>query len=121
MEVMRIGLWVASAVAVLGAWSSWQAGFPPELAVVRGTIAFVAVSFVAYIAALVVATAPPVASGDAQQRTGQRGPAGRTSADVAAPASPTAVAVSNEASLAAGPARPVPTDETDETPQLRAA
>ncbi|MPZ98543.1 MAG: hypothetical protein GEU80_04235 [Dehalococcoidia bacterium] len=59
MLMMRIGLLAASVAFAFTTWASWDAGFPPELALLRGGLAFMAASFVAYLGELVIATAPP--------------------------------------------------------------
>ena len=38
---------------------SWNAGYGPEIAVLRGLLAFMAVSLIGYVGELIVATAPP--------------------------------------------------------------
>ena len=59
MLVLRFGLTVA-ALMFLGAFVlGMRAGFPPELALVRAVVAFMAVSFIAYVGELIIATAPP--------------------------------------------------------------
>lgn len=60
MTLMRIGLYVGVGLAALAAWLSNSAGYPVEAALLRGLIAFMAASLVAYLAELVVMTAPPV-------------------------------------------------------------
>lgn len=59
MPVLRLGLVFAVLGCAYVAWASWAAGYPPEVALVRGMIAFMAFSLVAYIGELVIATAPP--------------------------------------------------------------
>jgi len=61
MAILALGLYVAVGVAVLATWQSLGAGYAVEVATVRGVLAFMAVGFVAYIAELVVMTAPPPA------------------------------------------------------------
>ncbi len=58
MILLRMGLYLSVAMASMATWLSWQAGYPMEVAFVRGVVAFMAVSFVAYLAELVVITAP---------------------------------------------------------------
>ncbi len=66
MPILGLGLAV-SGIAFLGvAWLSWSAGFPAEVALLRGLIAFMAINFVAYLGELVVATAPPVERAEAE-------------------------------------------------------
>lgn len=61
MLILRIGLYAAIAMAALATWASTSAGYPIEVAMVRGLLAFMGGSFVAYLAELVVMTAPPPA------------------------------------------------------------
>lgn len=61
MLILRIGLYVAIAMAALATWMSASAGYPIEVAMLRGLLAFMACSLVAYFAELVVMTAPPPA------------------------------------------------------------
>ena len=58
MLLLRLGLSIA-ALAFLASFAlGTRAGFPPELALVRATLAFMAVSFVAYVGELIISTAP---------------------------------------------------------------
>lgn len=59
MLVLKIGLYFAAAAWCWVSWSSWSAGYPAEVALLRGMVAFGAVSFLAYLGELIVATAPP--------------------------------------------------------------
>ena len=59
MLVLQLGLYLAAAAWAWIAWASWSAGYPPEVALLRGMVAFGAVSLLAYVAELIVATAPP--------------------------------------------------------------
>jgi hypothetical protein len=61
MLILRIGLYIAVGMAALATWMSASAGYPIEVAMVRGLLAFMACSLVAYFAELVVMTAPPPA------------------------------------------------------------
>lgn len=58
MGVLRLGLIVAAFAFVYVTWASWSAGYYPEIAMFRGLLAFMAVSFVGYLGELVVATTP---------------------------------------------------------------
>lgn len=58
MLFMRLGLQAAGLVFVIASIASWVAGYPPEIALARGTIAAVAVGVAAYVVELVVATTP---------------------------------------------------------------
>lgn len=75
MIILRAGLYLAMAVACLATWLSWQAGYQLEVATVRGVVAFMAVSFIAYLAELVVMTAP-MPRGRARVDTGSDGDPG---------------------------------------------
>jgi hypothetical protein len=58
MLILRAGLYLAAAMACVASWLSWQAGYAVEVATVRGLVVFMGISFVAYLAELVVMTAP---------------------------------------------------------------
>lgn len=102
MAILRIGLIVGSLGCVYVAWASERAGFPIEVALVRGMVAFLGLTFVAYLGELVVATAPPAeqpADQDEAENAGQadsvqtaEGPAYRA----AAATTPTALPVQSE-------------------------
>jgi len=57
--LMRLGLTLAAVAALLVSVGSWLAGYPTEVAILRGLVAFGGISLVAYLAELVVATTPP--------------------------------------------------------------
>ena len=59
MAILHLGLALGAAAFLYVGWASWNAGYGPEIAVVRGLIAFMAVTFVGYIGELIIATAPP--------------------------------------------------------------
>jgi hypothetical protein len=59
MPVLGLGLTVSGLGFLAVSWESWSAGFPVEVALLRGLIAFMAINFVAYVGELIVATAPP--------------------------------------------------------------
>lgn len=72
MLLLRLGLYAAAIGALYATWASSQAGYPLEVALLRGLLAFMAISAIAYIAELIVVTAPvprgaelPYASEDA--------------------------------------------------------
>lgn len=72
MPFLRAGLILGALGFLYVTWASARAGYPIEIAGVRGMLAFMALSFVAYIGELVVATSPPVAAAvdeDAQAST----------------------------------------------------
>lgn len=60
MPILRIGLLLGALGFLYVSWASYDAGFPVEVALVRGVLSFMALGFVAYLGELVVATAPPV-------------------------------------------------------------
>lgn len=60
---MRVGLYLAASAALYVGWTSAEAGYHVEVAMLRGLIAAMAVGFVAYLGELVVMTAPPVRRG----------------------------------------------------------
>lgn len=59
MLILRLGIYSATLAAAYVTWASSGAGFPIEVAMARGLLAFMAVTFLAYLAELVVLTAPP--------------------------------------------------------------
>lgn len=63
MLILRVGLYVSVIAALYVAWASSGAGYAIEVAMLRGLLAFMAVTFVAYLAELVVLTAPPTRRG----------------------------------------------------------
>ena len=62
MPILRIGLVGGALCCLYVTWASWSAGFLVEAALLRGLLAFIAMSFVAYLGELVVATAPPASA-----------------------------------------------------------
>src|SRR3546814_6890508 len=61
MLILRCGLLRSIGMAVLTTWQSSSVGYPIEVAMLRGLLAFMAGCLVSYIAELVVMTAPPPA------------------------------------------------------------
>ena len=59
---MSLGLIVAAGALLFVSWASWAAGFPVETAVLRGSVAFIALSFLAYIGGLIAISGPPAAA-----------------------------------------------------------
>jgi hypothetical protein len=59
MLILRCGLYVSIGLAVLATWQSSSVGYPIEVAMLRGLLAFMAGCLVSYIAELVVMPAPP--------------------------------------------------------------
>lgn len=58
MVVMRLGLTIAALGFLIAFIGSLRAGYPAEMALVRGLLSFMALSFVGYLGELVVATSP---------------------------------------------------------------
>lgn len=65
MYVLRLALIGAALACAYVGWASWSAGYTPEVAMVRALVAFMVVSFVGYLAELVVAGQPRGLAGDA--------------------------------------------------------
>ncbi|MEE8421791.1 MAG: hypothetical protein V3S31_03330 [Dehalococcoidia bacterium] len=59
MYVLRLSLIGAALACAYVGWASWSAGYTPEVAMVRALVAFMVVSFVGYLAEMVVASQPP--------------------------------------------------------------
>ena len=59
MLVLRFGLTIAALMFLAAFVLGMRAGFPAEVALVRAALAFMAVSLVAYVGELIIATAPP--------------------------------------------------------------
>ena len=59
MPVLSIGLVIGAVIGAFVAGGSLDAGFPVEVAIVRGVIGFMAVAVAGYLGELVVVTAPP--------------------------------------------------------------
>jgi len=69
--VLRLGLTIAAITFVGSFVLGLRAGFPAELAVVRAVLAFMAVSFVAYLGELIVATAPMKKAANSRAESGE--------------------------------------------------
>lgn len=67
MGVLRLGLIVAALAFVYVTSASWAAGYYPEIAMFRGLLAFMAVSFIGYLGELVVATTPQIAEVEVEE------------------------------------------------------
>ena len=67
MGVLRLGLIVAALAFVYVTWASWAAGYYPEIAMFRGLLAFMAVSFIGYLGELVVATTPQAEQAEGEE------------------------------------------------------
>lgn len=59
MAVLSVGLVVGAVVGAFVSGGSLDRGFPIEVAMVRGVVAFMALAFVGYLGELIVVTAPP--------------------------------------------------------------
>ena len=106
MEVLRIGLILGALAFLYVSWASWDAGYPPEVAALRGGVAFMAVTIVGYLGELVVASAPPRGRAAAGGDAGQDGGAGAAPARVpAAPPVPETPVVPAPIEGVAAPAR----------------
>jgi hypothetical protein len=55
---MRLGLQAAALVFLAASAASWVAGYPPDIALLRGMIAGTAVGFGGFLIELLVATSP---------------------------------------------------------------
>lgn len=82
MLILRAGLYLGVVVAAWATWASAGAGYPMETALLRGLLAFMPVVFVAYLAELVVVTAPV-----GHHAEGERGAAYEQEMEAAAAAS----------------------------------
>ena len=125
MVWLRLSLMVGGVAALYVGIASWSAGYPAELAIVRGVLGFMAVTFVGYVAELIVATAPPAEAdaGGAQDGTQEGEAAALASAGNAAPARIPAEASTERPPAAAEAATGAVLDATsdDAARQLRAA
>lgn len=59
MLLLKVGLMLGAGAALFASVASWWAGYPAEVAILRGFVAWAGISFVAFMAELVVATTPP--------------------------------------------------------------
>lgn len=71
MLILKAGLYLALAVTAYVVWASSGAGYSIEVALLRGAVAFMGVTFVAYLAEIVVMTAP--VAGHPAQSTDREG------------------------------------------------
>ncbi|MFA7250109.1 MAG: hypothetical protein WC273_10820 [Dehalococcoidia bacterium] len=58
MAFLQMGLIIAAVAGAFVAGGALDAGFPVEVAIVRGAVAFMAVAFAGYLGELVIVTAP---------------------------------------------------------------
>lgn len=72
MAMLTLALFLGACAFLYVSWASWVGGFPPEVAVVRGVLGFMAVAVLGFIAELTVVTAR--ASGAPASRAGTSGP-----------------------------------------------
>ena len=82
MLILQLSLVLGALACLCVGWASWAAGFPLETALVRGLLAFVALSLPGYVGELIVATAPPWRRPQAGAR--RQPPAEARAADAAA-------------------------------------
>jgi len=59
MVMLSIALVIAAIVGAFVAGGALDRGFPVEVAIVRGAVAFALIAFTGYLSELVVVTAPP--------------------------------------------------------------
>lgn len=62
MPMLTLGLTAAGLAFLYVSWASWSAGYPPEVALLRGLVGFMAAALVGYAGEFIVATAPPRAA-----------------------------------------------------------
>jgi len=106
MVIMRLGLTVAALGFLIATIGSMRAGYPAEMALVRGLLSFMALSFVAYLGELIVATSPLPNAG-ASYADGREG----------TDSGPIASADDQAEGLSSGPAEPARLPEpSDERP-----
>ena len=63
MPLMMLGLAGAGVAFLYVSWASWSAGYPPEVALLRGLLGFMATALVGYAGEFILATAPSRAAG----------------------------------------------------------
>ncbi len=81
MPVLTLGLAAAGIAFLYVSWASWSAGYPPEVALLRGLVGFMATALVGYVGEFIVATAPP---GAAEQPAAAEQPQSATLPGIAA-------------------------------------
>lgn len=104
MPMLRAALYGAAAASLYVMYVSWHSGFAPEIAVVRGVIAFMVIAFIGYLAELVVSTVPPAAS-ESEHEHAQAARAGAADATPAALPAPSSVTASGAMPPVAEPGR----------------
>ena len=88
MPVLTLGLAGAGIAFLYVSWASWSAGYPPEVALLRGLVGFMATALVGYAGEFIVATAPPSAAEQpaaAQQPQAAAPPLAATQAEAPTP------------------------------------
>ena len=76
MVLLEVSLVIATSVCFFVAGGALDRGFPIEVALARGLVAFIAVSFMGYLGELVVSTAPFYRAGAHGAERTSREPAG---------------------------------------------
>lgn len=69
MPMLLLALLTGAMTFLYVSWASWVGGFPPEIALFRGVLGFMAISVLGFVAELTVATIRPGAS--EQRRSGR--------------------------------------------------
>ena len=59
MPILKGALYPAAAVGLYVAYASWRNAIAPDMAMVRGIVGFMAITFIGYLAELLVSTIPP--------------------------------------------------------------
>jgi hypothetical protein len=59
MPMLTLALFSGAGAFVYVAWGSWLGGYPPELALARGVVGFMAVALLGFVAEFTIATVRP--------------------------------------------------------------
>lgn len=59
MPMLKLALITGACASLCVSWASWSAGYPPEIAITRGVIGFMAISLLGFCAELVATRARP--------------------------------------------------------------
>ena len=59
MPMLKLALIGGACACAYVSWASWSAGYPPEIALTRGVVAFMAVSLLGFIGELTAARRRP--------------------------------------------------------------